>query len=218
MSASPRILVALSRQMGAGGAYIGKAVASQLGVRCVGREVLDEAATILGRDRAELEGLEERVTSLWSRMAGVLAWGAPEAAYVPPPMPSLYEDELFAVESRIIREIASREDAVFVGRGAAWLLRSEAGLLTVFLHAPEAVRVERVMRNYGIAERAAAVELVRESDRQRSRFLESLGGLSWLDLARYHLSLDTGAIGLDDAAAVITRLVEARRQGIRSEK
>ncbi len=212
MSASPRVLVALSRQMGAGGAYIGKAVASQLGVRCVGREVLDEAATILGRDRAELEGLEERVTSLWSRMAGVLAWGAPEAAYVPPPMPSLYEDDLFAVESRIIREIASREDAVFVGRGAAWLLRSEAGLLTVFLHAPEAVRVERVMRNYGITERAAAVELVRESDRQRSRFLESLGGLSWLDLARYHLSLDTGAIGLDDAAAVITTLAMARRQ------
>ena len=211
MSASPRILVALSRQMGAGGAYIGQAVASQLGVRYVGREVLDEAATILGRDRAELEGLEERVTSLWSRMAGVLAWGAPEAAYVPPPMPSLYEDDLFAVESRIIREIASREDAVFVGRGAAWLLRSEAGLLTVFLHAPEAVRVERVMRNYGITERAAAVELVRESDRQRSRFLESLGGLSWLDLARYHLSLDTGAIGLDDAAAVISGLVTARR-------
>jgi len=213
MSASPRVLVALSRQMGAGGAYIGKAVASQLGVRCVGREVLDEAATILGRDRAELEGLEERVTSLWSRMAGVLAWGAPEAAYVPPPMPSLYEDDLFAVESRIIREIASREDAVFVGRGAAWLLRSEAGLLTVFLHAPEAVRVERVMRNYGITERAAAVELVRESDRQRSRFLESLGGLSWLDLARYHVSLDTGAIGLDDAAAVISGLVTARRRG-----
>jgi cytidylate kinase len=211
MSASPRILVALSRQMGAGGAYIGQAVARQVGVRYVGREVLDEAATILGRDRAELEGLEERVTSLWSRMAGVLAWGAPEAAYVPPPMPSLYEDDLVAVESRIIREIASREDAVFVGRGAAWLLRSEAGLLTVFLHAPEAVRVERVMRNYGITERAAAVELVRESDRQRSRFLESLGGPSWLDLARYHLSLDTAAIGLDDAAAVISGLVTARR-------
>jgi cytidylate kinase len=211
MSASSRILVALSRQMGAGGAYIGQAVARQLGVRYVGREVLDEAAKILGRDRAELESLEERVTSLWSRMAGVLAWGAPEAAYVPPPMPSFYEDDLFAVESRIIREIASREDAVFVGRGAGWLLRSEAGLLTVFLHAPDEVRVERVMRTYDVTQRAAALELVRESDHQRSRFLESLGGLSWLDLSRYHLSIDTGAIGLDDAAAVIAGLVASRR-------
>jgi cytidylate kinase len=211
MSASSRILVAVSRQMGGGGAYVGQAVARQLGVRYVDREVLDEAAKILGRDRAELESLEERVTSLWSRMAGVLAWGAPEAAYVPPPMPSFYEDDLFAVESRIIREVAAREDAVFVGRGAGWILRAEAGLLTVFLHAPDDVRVERVMRTYGVTERAAALELVRESDHQRSRFLESLGGLSWLDLSRYHLSLDTGAIGLDDAVAVITGLVVARR-------
>jgi cytidylate kinase len=211
MSASSRILVAVSRQMGAGGAYVGQAVARQLGVRYVDRELLDEAAKILGRDRAELESLEERVTSLWSRMAGVLAWGAPEAAYVPPPMPSFYEDDLFAVESRIIREIAAREDAVFVGRGAGWILRAEAGLLTVFLHAPDEVRVERVMRTYDVTERAAALELVRESDHQRSRFLESLGGLSWRDLSRYHLSIDTGAIGLDDAAAVISGLVTARR-------
>jgi cytidylate kinase len=211
MSASSRILVAVSRQMGAGGAYVGQAVARQLGVRYVDRELLDEAAKILGRDRAELESLEERVTSLWSRMAGVLAWGAPEAAYVPPPMPSFYEDDLFAVESRIIREIAAREDAVFVGRGAGWILRAEAGLLTVFLHAPDDVRVERVMRTYGVTERAAGLQLVRESDHQRSRFLESLGGLSWLDLSRYHLSLDTGAIGLDDAVAAITGLVVARR-------
>ncbi len=211
MGASSRILVALSRQMGAGGAYIGQAVARQLGVRYVGREVLDEAAKVLGRDRAELETLEERVTSLWGRMAGVLAWGAPEAAYVPPPMPSLYEDDLFAVESRIIREVASREDALFVGRGAGHILRSEAGLLTVFLHAPDEVRVERVMRTYDVTERAAALELIRESDHQRSRFLESLGGPSWLALSRYHLTIDTGAIGLDDAVAVITGLVVARR-------
>jgi cytidylate kinase len=194
MRASSRILVAVSRQMGAGGAYVGQAVARQLGVRYVDREILDE-----------------RVTSLWSRMAGVLAWGAPEAAYVPPPMPSLYEDDLFAVESRIIREIALREDAVFVGRGGGWTLRSEAGLLTVFLHASEDVRAERVMRAYNVTERAAALELVRESDHQRSRFLESLGGRSWLEVSRYHLTLDTGAVGLDDAAAVITGLVMARR-------
>jgi cytidylate kinase len=211
MTASSRTLVAVSRQMGAGGAYVGQAVARQVGIRYVDRELLDEAAKILGRDPAELANLEERVSSLWSRMAGVLAWGAPEAAYVPPPMPSLYEDDLFAVESRIIREIAAREDAVFVGRGAGWLLRSEAGLLTVFLHAPDEVRVERVMRTYDLANRAAALELVRESDHQRSRFLESLGGRSWLDLSRYHLSLDTGAISLDDAAAVITGLVMPRR-------
>src|SRR5450756_1459435 len=89
MSRPEKTLVALSRQMGAGGAYVGQSVSRQLGIRYVDREILQEAAKILGRDDSELEILEERVTSLWSRMAGVLAWGAPEAAYVPPPMPTL---------------------------------------------------------------------------------------------------------------------------------
>jgi cytidylate kinase len=198
--------------MGAGGAYVGQVVARQLGVRYVDREVLVEAAKILGRDDTELADLEERVTSLWSRMAGVLAWGAPEAAYVPPPMPALYEEDLFAVESGIIREIASRESAVFVGRGAGWILRGEAGLISVFLHAPEAARAERVMRDYQMTDRNAALDLVRESDHQRSRFLQSLSGSSWLDLSRYHLSVDTGTVGLDETAAIISDLVKMRRR------
>ena len=211
MSTPGRVLLALSRQMGAGGAYVGQAVARQIGARYVDREVLVEAAKILGRDDTELASPEERVTSLWSRMAGVLAWGAPEAAYVPPPMPALYEEDLFAVEAGIIREIASRESAVFVGRGAGWILRGEGGLLSVFLHAPEAVRAERVLHDYRMTDRDAALELVRESDHQRSRFLHSLGGASWLDLSLYHLTVDTGAVGLDEAAAIVTGLVKSRR-------
>jgi CMP/dCMP kinase len=211
MSTRGKVLVALSRQMGAGGAYVGQAVSRQLGVRYVDREILKEAATILGRDATELESLEERVTSLWSRMAGVLAWGAPEAAYVPPPTPSIYEEDLFAVEAGIIREIAAREDAVFVGRAATWILRQEPALLSAFLHAPEPLRVERVMQGYQMKDEDAARELVRRSDHQRSRFLQSLSGTSWLDLSRYHLSVNTGTVGLDETVDLITRLVVSRR-------
>lgn len=211
MNTPARVLVALSRQVGAGGTYVGQAVSRQLGVRYVDREILKEAARILGRDDLELEGLEERVTSLWSRMAGVLAWGAPEAAYVPPPMPALYEEDLFTVEAGIIREIAARENAVFVGRGAPWVLRHEPSVLTVFLHAPEPARVQRVMHEYQVADEEAAREMVRRSDHDRSRFLQSLSGLSWLDLSQYHLSVDTETVGLDETVELITRLVMSRR-------
>jgi len=210
MTKPGRVLVAVSRQMGAGGAYVGQAVSRQLGVRYVDREILQEAAKILGRADTELESLEERVSSLWSRMAGVLAWGAPEAAYVPPPMPSLCEEDLFSVEAGIIREIASREDAVFVGRGAPWVLRNEPGLLRVFLHASEAFRVERVMRDYQLTDLEAARELVRRSDHDRSRFLHSLSGASWLDLSQYDVCVNTGTVGLDRTVDLVTRLIRSR--------
>jgi cytidylate kinase len=211
MPAQPRRLVALSRQVGAGGAYVGQALSRQFGIRYVDREILQEAARILGRDHRELESLEERVSSLWDRMASVLSWGAPEAAYVPPPLPTLYEEDLFAVESGIIREIAAREDAVFVGRAATWVLRGSPGLISVFLHAPEAVRVGRVMRDYNLADEAAAYELLRRSDQQRSRFLQSLTGGSWFNLSHYHVTIDTGAVSLDEAADLVGRLLVLRQ-------
>jgi cytidylate kinase len=210
MAAPPRKLVALSRQVGAGGAYVGQALARRLGIRYVDREILQEAARILGRDDRELESLEERVSSLWDRMAAVLSWGAPEAAYVPPPLPTLYEEDLFSVESGIIREIAAREDAVFVGRAATWTLREMPGLVSVFLHAPESVRVQRVMRDYEMTDETAANELVRRSDQQRSRFIQSVTGGSWFSLSHYHLAIDTGAVSLDETAELIGRLVMLR--------
>jgi cytidylate kinase len=209
--AVPRTLVALSRQVGAGGAYVGQAIARRLGIRYVDREILQEAARILGRDDRELESLEERVTSLWDRMAAVLSWGAPEAAYVPPPLPTLYEEDLFSVETGIIREIAAREDAIFVGRAAAWVLRDTPGLLSIFLHASEEVRARRVMRDYDLADEAAAREVLRQSDQQRGRFIQSVTGGSWFSLSHYHLAVDTGAIGLDEAVELVCRLVSLRR-------
>ena len=210
MSPQPRKVISLSRQVGSGGAYVGQALARLLGIRYVDREILQEAARILGRDDRELESLEERVSSLWDRMAAVLSWGAPEAAYVPPPLPTLYEEDLFAVESGIIREIAAREDAVFVGRAATWVLREMPGHISVFLHAPEPARVSRVMHDYQLTDEAAASELVRRSDQQRSRFLQSVTGGSWFNLSHYHLTIDTGAISLDEAVDLIARLVNLR--------
>jgi CMP/dCMP kinase len=211
MSASGRCVVAISRQVGAGGAYVGQAVARALGIRYVDREILKEAASLLGRDTAELENLEERVSSMWSRMAGALAWGGPEATYMPPPMPAIYEEDVFAAQARLIRQIAAQEEAVFVGRAATWVLRERADLLSVFLHAAEPLRVERVKNEYRMADLAEAQKLVHRSDQQRSRFLHSVTGGAWIDMTHYHLCVDTGAISLDETAKLLVGLATARR-------
>lgn len=210
MSESPRVLVAISRQMGAGGAYVGQALARRTGLRYVDREILQEAARVLGREDKDLENLEERVASMWSRMASVLAWGAPESAYVPPPMPTIYEDELFAVESEIIRGIAEREDAVFVGRAAGWVLHGQPGLFSIFLHAAEPTRVERIKSAYSIKNTAEALAVLRRSDQQRSRFVQSVRGADWLASSNYQMCFDTGAIALDEVVDVVASVLSHR--------
>ena len=204
MSSKSTRIVTFSRQVGAGGAYVGQAVAKQLGVRFVDREILVQAAKLLGRDDRELEGLEERVASVWTRMASVLSLGAPEAPYSPPPLPSAVEDDLFAVECQVMREIASREDAVIVGRAGSWVLRNHPRMLRVFLHAPEDWRVRRVRETYGLADDASARLLVRESDAHRARFMHTLRGGPWVDPSHYDLCIDTARVGLDVAVSLVT--------------
>jgi cytidylate kinase len=126
-------------------------------------------------------------------------------------MPAVYEDELFAVESEIIRGIAAREQAVFVGRAAGWVLRGHAALVSVFLHAPESVRAQRIIDSYGLRSRDEAKELLRRSDQQRGRFLQSLCGGGWLNAGNYQMCFDTGAVALDEVVEMVVALV-AKRQ------
>ncbi len=213
MSVPATFVVTISRQIGAGGAYIGQALARRLGLRYVDREILQRAAVLLGREEGDLEPLEERTASMWDRMASILSLGAPEAPFVPPPLPTVGEDELFEVESQVMREIASREDAVFVGRGASYVLRNHPGALRVFLHAPEEWRAKRLLESYKLADEEAALQVIRRSDQQRGRFVQALIGAPWMSLNKYDLCVNTSAVGIDETVEMLVALAQRRRGG-----
>ena len=215
MSNQDRLIVAISRQVGSGGAYVGQAVARRLGIRYVDRQMLQEAARLLGVDEREVETLEDRAPSLWDRVGRAFSRGAPDSLYVPPPMPVLDQTEVAQTESRLILDVAGREDVVIVGRAASWVLRDRPGLVSVFLHAPEQWRIQRMMRTYRIADVRAAEDLVRRTDRGREAYLASITGGKWTDfLLRFQVSLDTAATGLDLVVEIIETLARSRRAAL----
>ncbi len=211
MNTPATLVVAISRQIGAGGAYVGQALSRRLGVRYVDREILQQAAALLGREEGDLEPLEERAASMWDRMATILSLGAPEAPFVPPPLATIGEDELFEVESQVMREIASREDAIFVGRGASWVLRAHPGVLRVFLNATEERRAERILQSYALRDLEAARQIVRRSDQQRARFVQALLGAPWTSPGSYDVCVNTTDVSLDETTEMLVTLVEGRR-------
>jgi cytidylate kinase len=204
------LIVAISRQLGSGGSYIGQAVARRLGIRYVDREILEQAARLLGVEEQGLEPLEERVSSFWAR--SMFSIGPPDSPYTPPP-PSVSEAQLFEAECTIIREVARRSDAVIVGRGSWYVLREHPGLVRLFVHAREAVRVRRVRKTYKLADENEAREMVRRSDARRGRFVHSLTDRDWHDASLYDLAIDTESISLDAAADLVTGVVAPRPTG-----
>lgn len=201
-------IVAVSRQFGSGGARIGRAVAQRLGFQYADREILAEAARELHCETSELEPFEERIASVWERIGALFALGTPDTPFIPPTLPSVSESQLFGVEQQVIRSIASRGNAVIVGRGAAHFLADSKGILRVFLHAPLQDRISLAMSEYGLADRAAAETLVRESDGARAKFIRSIAGRDWLDATLYDVTLDTSVIGFERVVDTLVDLVQ----------
>lgn len=200
-------IVAISRQFGSGGAWVGRAVAQQLGFQYADREILAAAARELNVQAADLEPMEERTASIWERIGTLFALGAPDTPFIPPTLPSVTESRLFEVEQEVIKSVAAHGNAVLVGRGAAHILQESSDVLRVFLHAPLQNRITLAMTEYGFTDRAEAEAVVRDSDGARANFVKTLTRKNWCDATLYDVTLDTSVVGLERAVDILVDLV-----------
>jgi cytidylate kinase len=110
---------------------------------------------------------------------------------------------------RVAFAVARHGHSIILGRGSYVVLGGLPSVLNVRLRAPFERRVERVMAEEGMGDRAIAEAAVREGDKLRSSFLSSVYGQRWDSVERFDLVVDTSRIGIDRAAAWIA---EAARQ------
>lgn len=117
------------------------------------------------------------------------------------------DDFLWAVQHRVIRELAEKGPCVFVGRCADYILRERQDCLHVFVHADPEVRADRIVRLYGESEKKPAKRL-EEKDKKRRTYYKYYTGQEWGMSQNYHLCLDSGALGLDTCVDLIVGLAE----------
>jgi CMP/dCMP kinase len=89
------------------------------------------------------------------------------------------------------------------------VLRQDRDALHVKLVAPVAFRVEAVAARDGV-DRAEALARVRESDANRQRYHQQHYRRDWNDASAYHLTLNTGLLGVADAVRIV--VAEANRK------
>jgi cytidylate kinase len=203
-----KIAITISRQFCCGGAMIGQIVASKLGFQYADREVLHLSAQALGLPVEEISWRDERVASTWEKITELFTFGLPDVTYTAPPFRTITDEHLFKLEGKIIQELADREDCVIVGRGGLHFLRDHPAAVHVFLHAPPRFRVKLAMEAYGAATEEKALALIQESDRTRQTYLERMAKYDWLRTTNYHLTLNTGVITPENAAAMIIDFVK----------
>lgn len=200
-------VITVSRQLGAGGMYVGRQLAQQLNLFYADRAIIRQAATQLSALEEVLESREEKVCSFWKSFRQSFAFGATDV-YIPPEVNIPTSRELFETEAEIIRRIAKESSAVIIGRCGPYVLRKHPNHINVFLHGNMTFRRNRIQDLYHVSEEAAE-KMIARSDKDRARYHRTFTGREWMDARRYHISLDASAIGLDKSVALIVKYTES---------
>jgi len=206
-------IITISRQFGTAGVPIARELAKRFGAEFLDREIVAAVAERSGIPEAEAEGYDERLPSLWQRLASALASSAPEVAM--PPLPadvvpaSAMHERLAAITRAVIEEAATRGNAIIVGRGGVFILGRRPDTLHVQLHASLDARVRYLLMRIEEVpvdtrpDEDSLRQLCRSIDSARQGYVRRLFDADWLHVSHYDLSIDSGRLGVEQTADII---------------
>ena len=167
-------IITLSREYCTGGRFIAQDVADALGVKLYDKELITMAARDSGLSEEAVAASEKRHTH--SLLYSLYTMGTD--------LP--LSDQVFILQSRIIKKLAEEGPCVILGRCADYVLRERTDVLHVFVHAPLAWR--REYYNYYTQNR-------------------------WGDVHNYDLSVNA-ALGKEACVKMILAAVEAKEKSL----
>lgn len=194
-------IITISREFGSGGRTIGKMVAERLGFRFFDKDLVREVAS--------QTGISEEVVEEQGQYAGTKNWFSYLLSFSGGPKVRngmRVNDFVWVMQSKVIRELAEQEPCVIVGRGSDFVLRDRGDCLRVFIHASMDFREQRVVQLYGERE-TSAEDRILDKDRRRKLFYKKYTGRDWGLAKNYHVTLDSGELGLETCAGIIAGLV-----------
>lgn len=194
-------IITISRQYGSGGREIGEKLANKLQVPFFDKELIIMAAKKSGMSEEVFKSVDERAASsfLYSLWMNGYSYGIPTATNHLP-----LNDQLFILQTELIKNAAEKGPCVIVGRCADYILRERHDVLHVFLYADESFRAKRAIQKYGEDEKKIH-EILIKKDKQRSNYYNFYSDTRWNDPQNYHLCLNTGALGIDNSLEMILK-------------
>ncbi|HRY55764.1 MAG TPA: cytidylate kinase-like family protein [Spirochaetia bacterium] len=175
-------IVTISREFRSEGRAVAEAAAEELGWRLVDKAVLGRIL--------EKYGLVQFEQDYEARLG---AW-------------DVFDPRVKVMVSMLGRAtlaVARKGKAVILGRGSFAVLGGFLDVLHVRVQAPLRSRVERCLAADGMPDLERAEALVRESDRSRRSFVESMYGLRWDAASSFDLVVNTDKVRPESAAAWI---------------
>lgn len=191
-----RLIVNVGRQMGSGGRELAQHLATIFNLAFYDKELMYEASKDSGISEDCFEKADEKTQKWFPRFSflGDSVFGG------------LNNDALFELHHRTVQRLAQERNCVFVGRCTDYILRQDPACFNVFVHAPQAFRVQRLCASLNVSESEAA-QIIEKTDKMRASYYNFYTDKEWGKASSYHLCIDTSLLGVEKTARRVAELI-----------
>lgn len=210
-----KLIINVGRQFGSGGKLVALALGKKLGIPVYDQELISKAAEQSGFSKELFAKSDEKrnLLALSSFIVDVGRFGSADN-YVS-------DNQLFVIQSNVIRSIADKGSAIFIGRCADYILRDRP-CLDVFISASDEVRIKRVAERMDVTPEQAE-SLMQKKDRTRETYYNYFTFGNWGVASNYDLCVDSSVLGIDGTADMIidfchrAKLIDDLPGGVKGE-
>ncbi len=198
-------VITISRQYGSGGREIGRKLSEMLNIPFYDNELITRAAKESGFAEEAFRVAESKASNslLYSIAMGMNSFGNQDLGFSHLSL----DDRIYLAQAAVIRKVAAEGPCVIVGRCADYILKDLDNVIHVFIWADLPFRIERARRIDNLAEEKIE-ETVLKVDKRRANYYNYHACEKWGKAENYHLSLNSAAVGIDNAAACIKEYVQ----------
>ena len=202
-------IITIGRQYGSAGREIGYKIADDLGIKLYDKEMLARAAKESGICEEIFENHDEKPTNsfLYSLVMDTYSMGYTGNTYTDMPI----NHKVFLAQFDTIKKIAEQGPCVIVGRCADYALADNPDCMHIFIHADLDHRIERISEKMNLPANKAR-DTILKTDKQRASYYNYYTSKKWGDSRSYHLTLDSGHIGIDGCVDLILAYRERFRK------
>ena len=195
--------ITIGRQIGCGGLIIGKKLAQNLNISFYDSEVIKIVAKESGLSEDCFKKIDEKkelnlVESLIMRFS--LNINDLNTDNI------LNSNNLFIIQSEIIKKISDKESCVFMGRCVDYILRDHKNKISFFLTANLEDRIKTVANENNISEKDAG-RLVKKSENKRAAYYNYYTNKKWGYANSYDFCLNTSFFGIDKTVEIIENII-----------
>lgn len=202
---SKNIVITISREFGSGGRYIGEMTAKKLDIPFYDKAIIEMASDNTGFSSEYIKENEQKLTgsslfnfAITGSYAGNMVFGSGESL----------QDTMFFAQSNVIKEIASKNSCVIVGRCANHVLEGMDNCINVFIYSDMNSKIKRAVSEYKL-DSSNIEKILRERDKLRAKHYNYYTGKNWGDARNYHICLNSDFIGADNTVKIILDAVKS---------